>query len=537
MKKIKIFQKKIIIPLIVLIIVGLIALGIYLYKKNNITEVPVYSLNDVGISNDWQDSNESSGEVKEDKTQSVYLSNTQQVDKVLVKEGDTVKKGTPLIKYNTTLTNLELERKQIDISKMQLELDNAKKKLEEIQAYKPDVPIYGNPDVIQNNENTNTEKDNNNTLNFSKPLPEVDASKETTPAPITGEGTSQKPYIFLWNSGKEYDKAFISKLIERAGIAKSEVYAIFMIREKDELSGIFKTATMIKFNKKIDEYTFEIIKNYTAEEDPLYPEEDNIVEEPELPEIDNEIGPSYSSTELKKMILEKEKEISELIVNIKVEQAEYNTLKAELSDTTIYSKIDGVVKTVLSLDDENINTKPIIVVSGGGGYYITGQVNELALDDIQVGQKVEVMPYSTGTFLEGEIKEISNIPYSGYSYFGMGNPNSSYYPYTVFVQEEGALKQGDYVQLKPIVNQDGNNSLYLMGAFILDENGKKFVYVANKDNKLEKRQISINGGSYDYLKIKSGLTLEDKVAFPYGKDVKEGAQVVDGSTEELYNGL
>lgn len=534
MKRIRIFQKKIIIPLVILIIIALIFLGVYLYQRNSVKEVPVYNLSDVGMMDYWQDSNETSGEVKEDKTQSIYLSETQQIDKILVKEGDTVKKGTPLIKYNTTLTALELERKQIDISKMQLELDNAKKELEKIQTYKPDVPIYGNPEIVKKEEKKDTE--NTNTLNLSKPLPELEPTKEIKPAPITGEGTIKKPYIFLWNSGKEYDKEFISKLVERAGVGKTEVYAIFMIREKDELSGILKTATMIKFNKKIDDYTFEIIKNYTTEEDPLNPE-DNNQQEQGNPILDNEIGPAYSATELKKMIFEKEKEISELVVNIKVAQSEYKILKAELSDTTVYSKIDGVIKTVLSLDDENIKTKPIIVVSGGGGYYITGQINELALDEIQVGQKVNVMSYSTGAFLDGEIKEISNIPYSGYNYYGSGNPNSSYYPYTVFVKEEGALKQGDYVQLKPVVNQDGNSSLYLMEAFILDENGKKFVYVANKDNKLEKRQISINGGVYNQLKIRSGLTAEDKVAFPYGKNVKEGAQVVDGSLEELYNGF
>lgn len=538
MKKIKILQKKVIIPIVVIIIIGLIILGIYLYKKNNVKEVPVYSLYDVGMTDYWQDSNESDGQVKEDKTQSVYLSETQQVDKILVKEGDVVKKGTPLIKYNTTLSALEVERKQIDINKMQLELDNAKKELEKIQSYKPDVPIYGNPENInQNITETNTKVQENTMLNFSKPLPEVDSKKEVEPAPITGEGTIQKPYMFLWSSGKEYNKEFISKLIERAGIGKTEVYAIFMVRENNELSGKLKIATMIKFNKKTDDYTFEIVKSYNEDDDPLYPEINNQIEEPEIPDINNEVGPAYSANELKKMILEKEKEISELVVNIKVAQSEYKTLKAEMSDTTVYSKIDGVIKTVLSLEDENIKTKPIIVVSGGGGYYITGRVSELALEEIKIGQKVNVMSFESGGVAEGEIKEISDIPYSDYNYFGMGNPNVSYYPYTVFVKDEGTLKSEEYVQLKPIANQEGDNSLYLMGAFILDENGKKYVYVANQDNKLEKRQISINGGVYTYLKIKSGLTSSDKVAFPYGKDVKEGAQVVDGSVDDLYNGL
>ncbi len=134
MKKIKLFQKKVMIPfIIILVIVVATVLGIYLYKKNNVKEVPVFSMNDIGMTDFWQDSNQTEGLVKEDKTQSVYLSSTQEVEKILVKEGEQVKKGTPLIKYSTTLTSLELERKQIDIKKMELQLDNAKKELEKIR--------------------------------------------------------------------------------------------------------------------------------------------------------------------------------------------------------------------------------------------------------------------------------------------------------------------------------------------------------------------------------------------------------------------
>ena len=152
----------------------------------------------------WQDSNQTEGFVKADKTQSVYLSETQQVDKVLVKEGDTVKKGTALIKYSTTLTSLELEKKDIDIRKMELELENAKKELEKIKTYQPGVPIYGNPlpEVPETPEPSVPEQ-----IQLSKPLPELTDSKmETVPAPLTGSGTDELPYIYLWGEGKEYDK-------------------------------------------------------------------------------------------------------------------------------------------------------------------------------------------------------------------------------------------------------------------------------------------------------------------------------------------
>ncbi len=310
-----------------------------------------------------------------------------------------------------------------------------------------------------------------------------------------------------------------------------------MLREKDEIYGKFKSGIMIKFTKNLDNYNFTIIKNYLESEDPLYENKNSAQEETEEPEVFEEIGPSYSAEELKKMILEKEKEISEIVLNIKVAQSEYTTLQNEIKDTTVYSKIDGIIKTVLDIDDPEIKTKPVIVVSGGGGYYITGSVSELNLDQIKPGQKVTAMSYNNGAMAEGEVKEVSNIPLSGFRGFGMGNSNASYYPYTVYVADEGIFKEGDYVKLSPEIEISSDNSLYVMKAFVIEENGKYYVYAANQDNKLEKRQIFINGGMYEYLKIKSGITAEDKVAFPYGKKVKEGAQTVDGTVEELYDGM
>lgn len=309
-----------------------------------------------------------------------------------------------------------------------------------------------------------------------------------------------------------------------------------MVRENNEIYGNFKSASKIKFTKKLEDYSFSIIKNYSEDEDPIleHKVEDNIITEPIVTDNFEETEPSYTAEELRKMILEKEKEISELILNIKVAKSEYKILENEIKDVTVYSKVDGVVKSVLSLDSTEIKTKPVIVISGGGGYYITGYIGELSLDKIKVGQKVSVMSYNSGTMVEGVVKEVSNIPLSGYRNFGMGNNNVSYYPYTVFVGEEATFKADEYVSLMPQVENTGSSGLYIMKAFVLEENGKYFVYVANQENKLEKRQIFIDGGAYDNLKIKSGLTTEDRIAFPYGKLVKEGANVVEGSMEDLY---
>ncbi len=50
------------------------------------------------------DTSNTSGMVTTDKLQKIYISQSQTVKKVWVKEGDSVKKGTALVSYDSTLT-------------------------------------------------------------------------------------------------------------------------------------------------------------------------------------------------------------------------------------------------------------------------------------------------------------------------------------------------------------------------------------------------------------------------------------------------
>ena len=61
----------------------------------------------------WGDSRESYGPVTSDNIQTVFLSDTQEVTEILVKQGDTVKKGDLLMRFDTTLSEIALERKRL----------------------------------------------------------------------------------------------------------------------------------------------------------------------------------------------------------------------------------------------------------------------------------------------------------------------------------------------------------------------------------------------------------------------------------------
>ena len=53
---------------------------------------------------------------------------------------------------------------------------------------------------------------------------------------------------------------------------------------------------------------------------------------------------------------------------------------------------------------------------------------------------------------------------------------------------------------------------------------------------LKKQPVKVGGssdGGYSVL-IRSGVSMEDKIAFPYGSAVKEGAKTKEGTLEQLY---
>ena len=74
---------------------------------------------------------------------------TQKITKYYVHEGDTVKVGDPILSYDTTLTDLQLERARISVQKLEIALDEANANLVKVNNYRLYVP---QPDPIPDEE-------------------------------------------------------------------------------------------------------------------------------------------------------------------------------------------------------------------------------------------------------------------------------------------------------------------------------------------------------------------------------------------------
>lgn len=85
------------------------------------------------------------------------------------------------------------------------------------------------------------------------------------------------------------------------------------------------------------------------------------------------------------------------------------------------------------------------------------------------------------------------------------------------------------------MGESGAEGIRLNQAFIRRENGNDYVMKRGADGLLVRQTVelgSIMGGdSYEILR---GLSLEDSIAFPYGKAVREGAKTREQSAAEFW---
>ena len=370
------------------------------------------------------------------------------------------------------------------------------------------------------------------------PVP-TPAQEEPTPAPASEEPTAEDSIAPPAQETAELTGE--ESLIEFAAVEPGTVptgsqarpatcqpyYVIFKITRENRLKG--DILGWIGLHVYSDgSFTFF---DASMNEDFSIPVEPTVPTEPE-PEIDY-IGSGYTYTQIQAMKEEQLQKIKDLELKLKLAGAELKIMQKELSDGNIYAEQDGKVISVLTEEDAKLNSQPIIKVTGGGGYYIDASVSELERSGMKVGMEVTVNDWDTGMTYTGTVVSVGDMPSSSSSYNGMNNPNASSYPFRVFVDESADLQAGHYVSVQYSTGEQ--TGIYLEKAFLRTDNGRSYVYVLGENGLLEQRTVQVgrNLNGY-YVEILDGLTEDDMIAFPYGKNVKAGAPAEEGDYSDLY---
>lgn len=601
-------KKKIIITVTAVVLVVAIGLGVWFGVSRGRSEpVKVFAFNSVGMTEYWGDSQESYGPVSTDKIQTVFLSSTQTVTEMKVAQGDEVKKGDVLMTFDTTLSDLQLERKRLEVEKLKLDLETAQKKLKDIRNMKPmsivspddfdyggenggaNRPLEGNyelsdkqfydgkdeetalicwlrngytvndsilekarqlaedlqtknqpdptePDTEPTTEPTTEPPTQPSTEPPTQPSTEPPTQPSTEPPtqPSTEASTPSTEESSEGEDGEQSSASAAENPGEKPTVSVEDYYIVFKVTKDDMSMGnrlaweglhVFKQGSGFAFNF----FDASGVPDHTiTTDDPDNPDEPD---DPDIPDP----GSGYTAAQLAQMRAEQEKTIKETKFKIKMAEADYKIMQTEMSDGNVYAEFDGKVVSVLTEEEAKTQNQPVLKVSGGGGFYIQGSVSELEKDKMQIGQEVTVNDWNTGMTYTGKIVSMGDFPTNSDGWNGSGNPNVSYYPFTVFVDETADLQAGMYVNIQ-YSSAESENGIYLENPFIRTENGQSYVYVQGASGKLEKRFVTTGKALWgSYTEIRSGLTVDDLIAFPYGKNLKEGAPTVESDVSDLYS--
>ena len=233
---------------------------------------------------------------------------------------------------------------------------------------------------------------------------------------------------------------------------------------------------------------------------------------------------------------EKKNELTKLNIDRKEAVLTYEKMRREVSSGTILSTVKGQVKSVAGLESGFDRTSPFITVTSQEGFYLRGTINELKLEQVSVGQTVSVTSMETGMSAEAEITSISKFPVSDNANAYGTNPNTSNYPFTAYLTNAEGFKNNQSVNIT--IQSDGeslDSGVYIPIAYIREDGGESYVYIAGENGRLKKQIVKTGAMLYGYYQeIKSGLTSEDLITFPYGKNVKEGVKTIETDTPSVY---
>lgn len=246
-------------------------------------------------------------------------------------------------------------------------------------------------------------------------------------------------------------------------------------------------------------------------------------------------GTSYGGTaaEIQQQIKDKEKEIRGYQLDMKEANLEIKGIQKKLNNQTIKSTLNGVVKTVGDPEKESNDGKPLIQVVSSEGLYVQGTVSESQMNKLKVGATLSGYSYDNGVSFTAEVREISPYPSNN----GQDGANASSYPFTAYIADASGLSNNSWAELTLLDEGDGQGQgIYLEKPFVRTENGQYYVMKDDGTGHLTKQIVQVGGIQYgSSYQITGGLSMDDKITFPYGKDVREGAKTEEGTLDDLSN--
>ena len=527
-------------------------------------KIPVVAVSN--IADMWYDTGSSGyGQISQGGVQQVWNDSGKLVSQIYVSPGDRVKKGDPLVQYDISEARLEADNCRILYEMAKRDLNKAQERLEYINTFKPNerpepvrmifeepvdiagIKEGGGLDIISGSDSVEEVLQDGKALyiiNINTFTPITKRTFETllsydphaeNPEPDfeedpenysegeeeiqSEEQASPLNFCFrIWANCEDMDSVQIATVTPSMDeAARTPIQGWFAengwAETGDEQFFFFSDVYSVdEMTGNVEEKISDLIGKVFA----FKKERSNA----QIPETER-----YSQREIDRMIREQNDLIREL--KIDVAQAELNWREAKQSsgDGIVRAAHDGIVMSVGDPYD-SYGGEPFIQVGSGEGYQIVSTLTELQLGSVKVGDTITVNMWSNGMTYKGTIVKISPYPTdNSMSYYGSGNVSN--YQFIADLECEDELQTWDGGEIILDSASDGKEVLFaLMSAYVGEEGGRNYVLKAGEDGRVYRQYVETGKVVYSgwYVEIISGLSLDDYIAFPYGKNAVEGAK-------------
>ncbi len=499
-----------------LILLALVAAVVLIARTMRRQTVNVFNVSEVSETY-WGDSTELSGMISEGSVDNIPLSEGM-VESIAVKVGDEVKKGDLLLKYDTSSYQLTLSSDQAEIAMLQSQIAQAQQDISTYRRMTPSEAVTPPPAPAP------------------KPAPKTVSVVETTTPPA-----EQIEGIKYYNCTADT----VVRADVLVGLAASGERVAYRLYADRDLLGLWFVSgeDLALFGEEWTPEDWPLGAGLTLNGDgtisidleaPHYGTFESRLpggDEDEEPWPDDPGGSGYSASEIAEMIREAQSSIQDFQRQLQKAQLKYKRDQLTGQSGEVRAADDGVVTFVA--DPHAIAAgETLITVKGSANAIVTVYVDELSRETLRPGDEVSVMAYESGAGFLAKVDSVGTEPSQEYSY----DPSSSMYPVTC-VAEEGDLELnvGEYCSVTPMQEQAASDHIYLPMFFVREDDQGSYVLAAGENGRLERRAVStgkiIWGSSIEILR---GVTVDDQIAFPYGRSARPGNRTQHAELDALY---
>lgn len=233
--------------------------------------------------------------------------------------------------------------------------------------------------------------------------------------------------------------------------------------------------------------------------------------------------------------------------DIKTKKIELEKLQNTINNATVKAEITGTVQSLKTVEQlQSDGTDVLMKIMSDGEFRVKCTISEQNIQSIYQDEPMVLRSRVDDSSWKGTISEISteadNSQNNSMMYGSSDDmTTASKYPFYVTLDSSDGLMLGQHLLVSMDDMSDDSidkSGIWLYSDYVLtDEDGKSYVWAADKKDRLEKREVEV-GQTDDTAgdcEIKSGLSEDDMIAFPsdsYQEGMKTTTNPDEATPEE-----